>query len=584
MLEEEQILKVLKKYGFYSLNRAPYLYRDENRLGVCFSWPNNHYGNLERVLFFSKEEEIEEEVFKYWWYLNNKNKYNIEVEFDDYEKLDPKVFYKFKNTFLDITLMKNFEQEKDLIRDEEFLVEKKQYKRTAKILIMLLKEKFKEQNNIYFKVLGLYKELKDLKDEYQNKLNQNNKMAIEDCEILEDEEVVTNFVDVLNDKLSILEEIPELKSFIEKLVEYLKEMDLSEVHFQNLYLLEQYPKDISDLKNRIIILDESFKGKKKRLNQKNNIGENLRDVNQILENTKVNIKGYLEEKREEVQKKYAKCFNIALKELGDYLVTLDNLELSLPSRVEQKEDYSNFDKQKFSLDLQKEYEKLSKLEKDACHVAASFLSDCLNYLMNIENFESLSIKDIIKKLTLEKKIEIFEEAFNFLDNYLNAKYRVKYMSGLKMTSFEVFMESLRETLHVLKGIRIRCKDGFVGYYKNKEDGIIFLNLKNFSYLNQEESYIFYGNSDICLYYSPIQIVKSLDIMNYEELVIKNKESYFFLKDSVLLQDNANSRIVKKYEKELLETNNIQIVKKMKELNKCRYYEVVLAKKEDNIYE
>lgn len=170
MLKKEQILKILKKYGFYSLNRAPYLYQNKEDAGVYFVWSNKHYGNLERVLYFQEEESLEEEVFKYYWYLNHKSKLTIEVEFDNYEVLNPTVFYKYNGTVLTSQLMKNFNESKDNFEDPKEVLKKKQLLRTANILILVLKEKFKNQNETYNKVEEMSEKLKKLTNTYNKKL------------------------------------------------------------------------------------------------------------------------------------------------------------------------------------------------------------------------------------------------------------------------------------------------------------------------------------------------------------------------------------------------------------------------------
>ena len=107
-------IKVLKKYGFYSLNRAPYLYQSNDTYGIYFIWPTKHYGTLERILFFEQEHALEEEVFKYWWFLNHKNKLDITVVFDNYETLSPKVTYRMDQIVLTEQVMKEFKNEEDI--------------------------------------------------------------------------------------------------------------------------------------------------------------------------------------------------------------------------------------------------------------------------------------------------------------------------------------------------------------------------------------------------------------------------------------------------------------------------------------
>ncbi len=584
MLKNEQILKILKKYGFYSLNRAPYLYCKEDKWGVCFSWPNLHYGNLERVLFFNDELALEEEVFKYWWYLNNKNKYSIVVEFDDYEILNPKVFYRYKNAILTMDLMKNFEKEKGLIVDEGVLLKKKQFFRTAEILISILKEKFRIQNETYFEVLGLYKTLKALNKEYEKKINEYNKSKTEvfdGCETLDDYDGSENFSEVLLHKLSSLETFEEINSFIGELLLYLKDLDLSEVNLHNLYLLNYYPFQIEDMKKKIDILDQSIKNKKKIFNAKQNILEEINKVDKE-SNCKqlLDINLYVKNERKLILEKYDNCENIERDFLGDYFINVDNLKINIPDVLESGEDCTSFEREELLKDLQLKYDRLSKIEKDASHIATSFLSECLNYLINIKGFDQMSTKEIIEQLTKDKSINCFNEAFKLLDNYLNTKYRVKYMSILKVTSFENFIESLKETINILGEIDIKLDYGFIGYNKTLEAGVIVLNLKNFSHLNQNISYIFQVKPSISIYYSPIQIVRSLDIVNYEEFVVKDKPTIFLIKDRVAFQSKKQPKSVIRYEKnKFIQNDDFTIITDMKEMNKCIYYENFVSLKE-----
>ena len=138
MLKKEDILKVLKKYGFYSLNRAPYLYQNEGQLGVYFVWPNKQYGHLERVSYFEDEASVEEAIFKYWWFINHKDQYPITVEFDDYEIVHPNIIYKYKNCVLTVEEMKTFSEFLETYVDPKEELIRKQLSRTVTILLSLL--------------------------------------------------------------------------------------------------------------------------------------------------------------------------------------------------------------------------------------------------------------------------------------------------------------------------------------------------------------------------------------------------------------------------------------------------------------
>lgn len=578
MLKKEQILKVLKKYGFYSLNRAPYIYQNEDGFGVYFVWPNLHYGNLERVLFFDMEEDLEEEVFKYYWFLTNKNKIDIEVVFDDYETLSPKVTYKYMNTALSSSIMKSFFEKENGFVSEKDLIKKKQLQRTAQILIAILREKFKLQNETYFKVSELQEILKKLKNDYNKKFNQYNKSkdeVVESYELLMDENDDSDtLANTLYDDLALLNDIEEIRSFIESMFTYLSSIDSSEVHLQNIYLLNRYPYEIEDLKKKIDILDKSLKEKRKLFKPKQNAMTLLQKVDDESQcKQMININLYIEKEKKHIQEKYQNRGEIDENVLGDYLLNFEKINIDVPDMIESTQSVDLIDKTTLLESLKASYDKLTKKEKSACHVATSFLSECLNSLADIETLDQLNTNEVISQLILNKKIDIFNESFQLLDNYLNAKLRVKYLSILKINTFETFIESLIEVLHILNRLNITIENKFFGYYNIKDKEIININLKNLSYLDGKSSFVATIMPNVALYYSPVHIVKPLDIVDNMELVLRENFMLFMLKSKVDINNSLKKVNVIKYEKDkIVKKRDIIVIMNMKETKKCVYYE------------
>lgn len=578
MLKKEQILKTLKKYGFYSLNRAPYLYQNKELIGVYFIWPNVHYGNLERVLFFEDEKLLDEEIFKYWWFLNNKNKLNVLVEFDNYKSLSPKVSYKINGIVLTSAMMKSYNEQDFVLNNEEVSLKKKQLLRTANILIMVLREKFKIQNETYYKVIELQETLKQLSNTYFKKLNQYNKSneeVSESYELLMDEsDDSEKLANKLYDDLSSLDSIEDIRSFIKSMFTYLKNIDSSNTHLQNVYLLNRYPFEIEDVKKKIEILDKAMKAKKKIFKAKNNVSELLQEVDNNSECRKmINVNLYIEKEKKRIQDKYDNHDNVDENVLGDYILNFEKLNIEVPNMIESNSIVSFGSKEEILEELKQCYEKLNKKEKSACHIAASFLRECLNCLYDVKNIDELSINELISQLILNKQIDKFNEAFQLLDNYINTNLRVKYFSILKISTFELFLESLVSVIHILDKLKIRLKYGFIGYYNNKNKEIINIGLKNSCYFEKSSSYIATILPNTPIYYSPVQIVKPLDIVDKDDLVLRENDYVFSLKHRLTIETKPEKINVIRYEKDkVVKKKDFIVIMEMKEKSTCMYYE------------
>lgn len=589
MLEKRQILSVLKKYGYYANNRAPYLYQDQENIGLYFVWPHKHYGNLERVVLLNTLEEAEEVVFQYWWFMNNKDKYPVMVEFDDYETKTPKVSYIYKGNALTIEAMKSFGTEELLVKEPKDTIKKRQLLRTATILILVLKEKIRLQNETYAKVEEMTETLKKLKSEYKGKLDlykKGIKEEIKTQELLKDNtDESEELLRKLHNELDSLKTIEDIRGFINTLFRYLANIESSISCIQNKYLLNRYPFEIEDMKKKIAIVEEAINEKRKMFQPKQNLLSLLSSVDNLSEcNKMVDIKTYIEKEQKEIKEKYDNRMYIDETVLGDYIVSFEKLNITLPPIIENKY-YEEFDKEDLYNTLKVLFENLSKKEKSACFVASSFLRECLIILMEKNADTELNSNEVISRLVLDNQIHLFNDAYNTLDDYVNAKIRVKYFSIIKMKTFETFMFSLIEVIQILKGLKQTLNKSFYGYYLDKEKSIINLYLKNIVHLNKKSSYIARFMPNVPIYYSPVSVIRQLDIVNNNELIERQTDTIFLLKDMVRIQETNEKTTVVRYEKENITQEDCVVVNSLKEKSRCSYFENMFYNKEDgDLYE
>ncbi|MCI9280553.1 MAG: hypothetical protein HFJ02_07140 [Bacilli bacterium] len=586
MLKKEDILKVLKKYGFYSLNRAPYLYQSDGRLGVYFVWPNKQYGHLERVSYFEDEASVEEAIFKYWWFTNNKDQYCITVEFDDYEIVNPTIIYKYKNCILTVEEMRNFSAFLEQYVDPKEELIRKQLSRSVTILLSLLKEKYKEQNETFSKVTEYSENLRTLTNTFYQKLKEYQRDKKE--EALESEVLIDTLDDSeevikrLEEEFKMLTGFDEIRDFINTLAHCIKELDFSEAHFQNVYLLNRYPYEIQDVTKKIEVLNQQLKMRKKIFKSKKDALEELESIDHTSEcNKMIPVELFIETEKKKVQEKYDLIKEVSEEFLGDYLATFLESQITLPPAIHVEGTIEEIDKKRLISTVKKAYEKLSETEKSACFVAScAILRECLHVLMSLGALNEININETISKIIVNQKIDLFNTAYQTLDYYTNAKLRVKYFSILKMNSFETFMLSLVDVARVLKKIEFKIDKSFFAYFTNVDKEVIPLYLKNVFYSSHKTSYIGIVHPETPFYYSPVEIVSKIDILDNTELLERESDTIFLLKEKIDVQRKPDKLVVVKFEKERLEHNkDYTVILQMKEKSRCNYIENVIYKKQ-----
>ena len=78
---------------------------------------------------------------------------------------------------------------------------------------------------------------------------------------------------------------------------------------------------------------------------------------------------------------------------------------------------------------------------------------------------------------------------------------------------------------------------------------------------------------VSVFYSPVQIVKPLDIIENEELVLRENELVFLLKHIIKIETKVDKIAVRKYEKDkVVKKKDFIVIMDMKEKKKCTDFE------------
>lgn len=292
---------------------------------------------------------------------------------------------------------------------------------------------------------------------------------------------------------------------------------------------------------------------------------------------------FIETEKKKVQEKYDLIKEVSEEFLGDYLATFLESQITLPPAIHVEGTIEEIDKKRLISTVKKAYEKLSETEKSACFVAScAILRECLHVLMSLGALNEININETISKIIVNQKIDLFNTAYQTLDYYTNAKLRVKYFSILKMNSFETFMLSLVDVARVLKKIEFKIDKSFFAYFTNVDKEVIPLYLKNVFYSSHKTSYIGIVHPETPFYYSPVEIVSKIDILDNTELLERESDTIFLLKEKIDVQRKPDKLVVVKFEKERLEHNkDYTVILQMKEKSRCNYIENVIYKKQES---
>lgn len=93
MLDYDTAIELMKKYGYSSTTTHPYIYQSGSTLGICYSYEDEDFGQLERIKIFEDKESFELFLKQLEWVKNNGRNFHVRMILDNYESINPKTLF-----------------------------------------------------------------------------------------------------------------------------------------------------------------------------------------------------------------------------------------------------------------------------------------------------------------------------------------------------------------------------------------------------------------------------------------------------------------------------------------------------------
>lgn len=481
MVSRDEIIAILSKYGMDSKYQTPYLYEEEGRVGILYSFSHVFYGLLERVKWFETIQEADDFIYQLWWYRKYQTEFAVTVSFSDYEILTPEVSYQMENKNLTVADMKSL-----LVDPEELPREKKKLKlyqrlvRTARILVSVIEEKIKVQNDTYRNVKELDSEFQKQENEFYQLLSRYQKKnyplhVISDTSL--DLVNMDSEIQSLNDQIDFLMNHPdfgEMKKFIDALWETLLHMECEKGYLQNKYLLFKLPLDLEDIRKKKSYMEFVFNKKKGLFSRKEHVLDELKKIDNESESKKIiGMKDYIENEIKRLEEKYSIIDEMDYATLGDYLNEFDNLGISSPFDSQDKPTGKVYTRDELLKKYQDIYDSLSQNEQCSMAIYHSFLQPVCDAIlrMHLKGQGETEILSIVKK----DYGQDITQGFNILVDPENVFFRMQKMKLLSIVSETEFLKSLYQVCLSLLAIKSFRLNGITYLFgKSGKDDVLEL--------------------------------------------------------------------------------------------------------------
>ena len=474
MLDFDTVLELLKKYGFSSTSVHPYIYKSEESIGICYLYNDEEYGSLERIKVFDDLESFEKFLKEYSWVKENGKNFNIRIVLDNYESLIPRVLYLYNEKLLldgELEDINNYvyRQNKKEEMDEttRILTEAGElldiYNEIKKRQILYLTSLITLKNTLRQKYFDLQKEV-----DIYNKFDVERSLKL--LPVVPDSGGVNEAMEVtIKDKYNIYKVNPpsleEAKDFLREVWELNMSLESNPRYYSAL-------KEETDVRNELKIVNRKLDYMKDlNENLKSLFGvdlmSNFRKINKDCEAVSNTIdESFISEKLEDVGKKYSVFEKLNPFYLTNYLreAFQNNNYDDLALKYAKGADKSLLNKFKLPLnevaaDLSVQYrDKLGTDEQSILVLINNhkYRKIC-NAILEIENFETKDIKEIIKIISKLKsfskiKSECYDSVKKRIDDPLNSNIKQTIFANYNFETFETFISSLIKELVKLKNI------------------------------------------------------------------------------------------------------------------------------------
>ena len=512
-MKKEELLKLLNKYGFYSFQKEPFLYEGKDGIGFSYSFKDPFYGQLTRLFLPNSLVEAEDFLAKYYWYKRYGDVYSVFFVLDNYRSAHPNIRIEYQGNDMSLNDLNQLliEPKEKKEKDKAYI---RKVKRTLLLLLEVLKEKLRLQNQTYHNLLKLTNNYIDKENEFQDKCARYQKRVVEPLKHVESENfdfAVDYSLQDYENEIRQNEDIESLESLVDNLVDIIYHLEIDEGYLQNKYELIKMPLQIQLLKRKIQILDDYFSRKKVLFGRKEDeLEKTILDAEQesTLQNI-VSFEHYKSNEEKRIDEKYTVIPDLDIRTVGDFLVEFDNLKVSEPVLVDHITDNVSFEI--VMENLEHDYANLSRDEQD--RLLAYY------YLWKQVDDQSL------------------EHFISLMNNPNNIMMKIKYFKDIDCSSLEGCLRSIQNFFDrsgellkpsILAGsINVFWKDNSDG----NPDKYLKVSSKRSLAPTQKAGkndvlYIGHVEKGTLVYFIPNEIVE--DVYNEDTLILSEKRPFMLL--------------------------------------------------------
>ena len=517
---------IMNYFGFRNNSLEPTLCNDSNgKIGLFITF-KTFYGHLSRFISFLDEKEMKNFMKVYLFYRKHINDENMNVVFDNYEKLSPKVSFYFHNILVNEN---NLDDLNILNTNIEELVIDTSLDENIKLL-EVIKEQIIEFIN---EIKSVESELEELLKTYKVDVNEYKKTIDENYEEKNYELEKLQEANILKRIEIILQDVSETNfdTKYNEIIETYKNVLNNEKYFHNVYSIELIKNEI----NKIDELKNSYENYINNTKKKSGIFKKKISFQEYLSDNPVN-EIFIDEQNIYNDIKI-KNSSLIIKWVNNSYEDLKRINGIVKNKIEEKNVAVKTDVNS----LENYFNNLSKKARNECLIVSSPLKDLINIIINFD-----SSKDIYNTMMKE---EYYKNKFNEMyvvlsnkDNYVLAR---KYLKLIKLDTLEEFVNSLIdfvnnlniETLSLNVDDTLKYKMGLI-----LKKGFINASLKNqFPVNNRGDNNYYISNlkTNIKVYYSPY-IIKFDD--NGILQANKNEDIITFNIDGLRITDKSNVKV------------------------------------------
>lgn len=488
-MDLNSVKNIMNYFGFRNNSLEPTLCNDRtNKIGLFITF-KTLYGHLSRFISFLDEKEMKNFMKVYLFYRKHINDENMNVVFDNYEKLSPKVSFYFHNILVNEN---NLDDLNILNTNIEELVIDTTLDENIKLLEVIKGQIIEFINEIK----SVESELEELLKTYKENVNEYKKTIDENYEETNYKPEKIQEANILKRIEIILQDVTEINfdTKYNEMIETYKNVLNNEKYFHNIYLIELIKNEI----NKIDELKNSYENYINNTKKKSGIFKKKISFQEYLSDNPLN-EIFIDEQNIYNDIKI-KNSSLIIKWVNNSYEDLKKINGIVKNKIEEKNVASKTDVNS----LEKYFNNLSKKARNESLIISSPLKELINIIINFD-----SSKDIYNTMMKEDYYKNkFNEMYIVLSNKDNYALARKYLKLIKLDSLEEFVNSLIDFVNNLNIETLSLNYEDILKYKMGiilKKGFINASLKNqFPVNNRGDNNYYISNlkTDIKVYYSP----------------------------------------------------------------------------------